>query len=198
VNFPSRRPSPALIISIIALVVALGGTAFAAIKIGSKQIRNHSVRGKDVKKDTLTGTNIDESSLELASPAPSSPTIGRSAQQTGACDPETTTFVNCVTVTLTLPRAGRVLLVGDGVAEDQGVPGSEGACRFAADGTVVQGSTISVYASAPPDSEDFSATAVTSPLGAGQHVLKLACNQVSPEGIVFEDTQISAVAIDAG
>jgi hypothetical protein len=38
-----RRPSPALIISVIALVAALGGTAYAVKKIGTKQIKNGAV-----------------------------------------------------------------------------------------------------------------------------------------------------------
>ena len=44
------RPSPALIISIISLFVALGGVGYAAAtgSIDSREIKNNSVRSKDV------------------------------------------------------------------------------------------------------------------------------------------------------
>jgi hypothetical protein len=67
------RPSPAMIVALLSLFVALGGVGYAAATIGTKQIRNNSVRGKDirnrtitskdVKKNTLGGTNVAESKL---------------------------------------------------------------------------------------------------------------------------------------
>jgi hypothetical protein len=48
-----RTPSPALVISIIALCVALGGSAYAATVITSKQIKNGTIQNIDVKKGTL-------------------------------------------------------------------------------------------------------------------------------------------------
>lgn len=47
-----RRPSPALIISIIALVVACTGTAIAAQIITSAQIKNGTIRLKDLSANT--------------------------------------------------------------------------------------------------------------------------------------------------
>jgi hypothetical protein len=69
-----RRPSPALVISIVALVVSLGGVAFAATKITSKNVVDNSlksidlkngkgVKGVDVVANSLTGAAISESSL---------------------------------------------------------------------------------------------------------------------------------------
>jgi hypothetical protein len=54
-----RRPSPALVISLVALFVALGGTGYAAFAIprnsvGSAQIINHSVRTADLSRKTVT------------------------------------------------------------------------------------------------------------------------------------------------
>jgi|SRR4051794_16442817 len=69
----NRRPSPALIISIIALIVALSGTAMAAKQlgkntVGSRQLKsksvttgkiaNNAVTGAKVAKETLTGDDI--------------------------------------------------------------------------------------------------------------------------------------------
>jgi hypothetical protein len=47
----------------LALVLALGGTTYAATKVTSKQIVNGTIRGVDVRKDSLTGVQINESKL---------------------------------------------------------------------------------------------------------------------------------------
>jgi len=57
-----RRPSPALIISLIALFVALGGTAYALVITGA-DVKNGSLTGKDLRKNTLTGAQIKESKV---------------------------------------------------------------------------------------------------------------------------------------
>jgi hypothetical protein len=70
VRFHPRRPSAALIVSIVALVVALGGTAFAgpvaqiAKKISGSSIKAHTITGSRLKNNTLTGTQIRESTLK--------------------------------------------------------------------------------------------------------------------------------------
>jgi hypothetical protein len=61
-------PSPALVVACLALLVALGGTGYAAIKlpansVGTKQLKRGAVTGVKVKSNTLTGTQINESRL---------------------------------------------------------------------------------------------------------------------------------------
>jgi hypothetical protein len=51
-------------VSIIALVVALGGTAVAATKISGSSIKVRSIAGNRLKSNTLTGTQIKESTLK--------------------------------------------------------------------------------------------------------------------------------------
>jgi hypothetical protein len=65
----SRRPSPALVISIIALVMAMGGTGYAALKlpknsVGSPQLKKNAVTGSKVKNASLTGADIKNGSLK--------------------------------------------------------------------------------------------------------------------------------------
>jgi hypothetical protein len=53
-----RRPSPALIIAVVALFVALGGTGYAAIRlpkasVGSKQLKKNAVTSAKVKNSSL-------------------------------------------------------------------------------------------------------------------------------------------------
>src|SRR5581483_1970285 len=65
-----RRPSPALVVSVLALVIALGGTAFAGptaqlVKaISGNSIKPHSIKGNRLVSNTLTGTQIKETSLK--------------------------------------------------------------------------------------------------------------------------------------
>jgi hypothetical protein len=79
----SRRPSPAMIVALLALFVALGGSSYAAVKIGARDItrgavgtraiannsirsadiHNAAVSGLDVKDDSLTNADIDNANL---------------------------------------------------------------------------------------------------------------------------------------
>ena len=61
-----RRPSPALIVAIVALVAALAGTAVALPgrnTVSSNDIKRNAVRSSDVKNDSLKGKDINESTL---------------------------------------------------------------------------------------------------------------------------------------
>ena len=58
-------PSPSMAVAVCALIVALGGTATAAALISGSRLTNRSVSGVKVKRNTLTGTEIAESKLNL-------------------------------------------------------------------------------------------------------------------------------------
>lgn len=53
-----RRPSPALVISLIALFVAMGGSGYAAVKLNGKNIKNKSIAGKKLKNKTITAAKL--------------------------------------------------------------------------------------------------------------------------------------------
>jgi hypothetical protein len=55
-----------MIVALTALVVAMGGSATAAVLITSKQIKNNSIRGIDVKRGSLTGSDVKNRSLTPA------------------------------------------------------------------------------------------------------------------------------------
>lgn len=50
-------------VALLALFVALGGTGYAVTKINGKNLKDRSVPAKKLKKDQLTGTEINESKL---------------------------------------------------------------------------------------------------------------------------------------
>jgi hypothetical protein len=52
-------------IALLALFVAMGGTAYAATAINGKLIKNGTITGKKLKADTLGGTQVKESTLGI-------------------------------------------------------------------------------------------------------------------------------------
>lgn len=59
-RFPTimRRPSPALVVAVVALVVSCAGSAGATILITSKDVKDGSLQGKDIRANTITGRNV--------------------------------------------------------------------------------------------------------------------------------------------
>jgi hypothetical protein len=56
----SRRPSPALVISCVALFLSLGGVSYGVATgfIDSREIKNNTIRSKDVRNNTLRTFDI--------------------------------------------------------------------------------------------------------------------------------------------
>jgi hypothetical protein len=59
----NRRPSPAMVVAILALIVALGGTAYAAQSINGGAIQKQTIGGGKLKQKTLTGYQINTNKL---------------------------------------------------------------------------------------------------------------------------------------
>jgi Collagen triple helix repeat (20 copies) len=67
-NLELQRPSPALVVSVIALSVALGGTGYAAIvlpanSVGARQIKGDAVTGAKVKNRSLLAADFKANQL---------------------------------------------------------------------------------------------------------------------------------------
>ena len=65
-------PSPAMVVALVALVMAMGGSAYALVITGKsirngtvtgKDLKNRSITGNDSKRDSIGGGSIKESSL---------------------------------------------------------------------------------------------------------------------------------------
>jgi hypothetical protein len=95
------RLSYANVASTLALVLALGGVSYAAVKINGANLKPRSVPASKVKKNTLSGTEIRESKLGKVPKAKVADSAGDSALLGGstptsfrdAC-PAGTTFKN--------------------------------------------------------------------------------------------------------
>jgi hypothetical protein len=66
-----RRPSPAMVVAVIALVVALAGTAYAAQTINGGAIKKQTIGGGKLKQKTLTGFQINTNKLGVVPSAKS-------------------------------------------------------------------------------------------------------------------------------
>jgi hypothetical protein len=58
-----RLPSPAMVVALVALLVALAGTAYAAQTISGGAIKKQTIGGGKLKQKTLTGFQINTNKL---------------------------------------------------------------------------------------------------------------------------------------
>lgn len=54
-----RRPSAAMVVALFALFVATGGSSYAALKIGTKNLKNNSVTSAKIKNGTIGSRDIN-------------------------------------------------------------------------------------------------------------------------------------------
>jgi hypothetical protein len=59
----NSRPSPSMVVALLALFVALGGSGYAAVTINGKVLKKGSVAGKKLKRNSVTGKQVKESTL---------------------------------------------------------------------------------------------------------------------------------------
>jgi hypothetical protein len=60
--FRRLLPSPAMVVAVVALIMSLGGSAYALVVTG-KQIRNNSVTGKDIRNRSVASREIRNRTL---------------------------------------------------------------------------------------------------------------------------------------
>jgi hypothetical protein len=61
-----RLPSPAMGVALVALVVALGGTSVAALRIGTNQIRNNAVTSEKIRNGGVRSVDLARNSVNTA------------------------------------------------------------------------------------------------------------------------------------
>jgi hypothetical protein len=152
-------------------------------------LRAGSVGTSEAANNSLTGTDINESSLGEVPSA----TLGGLGGQSGgaaACDPETGGgLVRCDFVSVDLPAPSRLLIIGQIRAEpDTGNGNGGGSCQIGLGGTpspvFVNGGQTDVIAIA----------SVTGIVGPGPTPVSIQCNETA-SGIRFFDGQVSFVAL---
>ena len=109
----NRRPSPAMVVAVIALIVALAGTAYAAQTINGGAIKKQTIGAGKLKHKTLTGYQINTNKLGVVPAAQrashtywavvNNPTGSGNAALARASDPTVTAAEGGGAVTVTFP-----------------------------------------------------------------------------------------------
>jgi hypothetical protein len=179
----NRRPSAGVIIGLLALVLAVGGGAYAAKK--TKKVPYKGL-DKDARLKVLPVSKTNANTT-------ADPTIPGPP-----CDPTSTTFTDCTSVSVTgssaFPR--KYMLVFDGTFSATGAV-ARGDCRLEADNQPIRGATIKVEAVGPSTANHGSGSGiniVTTPLG-GQHTFSVACNETGGTDLKVEQFQLSAITV---
>ena len=200
-----RHLTFANVMSVAAVFIALGGTAVAlkANSVGSRQIKDDSIKGRDVRNGKLKGKDlasgaigareIQEAAFDLK------PFVSMESTSDG-CDPDSTAFVECATVTVGIQEPSQALLVAGG--GQYGDAASTGSCKFQIN------DSQQLLASAPPsfgdpgqdrisvESNGMALTAVTSkltPVPPGSNQFSLLCNEAA--GDVSFRTTLSVITL---
>jgi hypothetical protein len=77
----SARPSPSIVVAFIALFVALGGVSYgvATGSIDTREIKNNTIQGKDVRNGTLSSSDLGDSGKPLRKYGPIALNLNQSA-----------------------------------------------------------------------------------------------------------------------
>ncbi len=57
------RPSPAMVVAVLALCLAVGGTAFAAVKLGKNAVKTKNIKNNAVTERKIAGGAVTESKI---------------------------------------------------------------------------------------------------------------------------------------
>lgn len=220
-----RHLTFANVVSVLALFVALGGTAIAVTvsknSVGTKQIRkgavrsadvrNLGLRGVDVRNGSLGGGKITDGSIAGADLADGSVTgadvdeasLDASGFTTardgfeGTC-PSGADFATCVTVSLDLPRRSRVLGVAD-IGFATLAANSYGACQILVAGVVIGSASAgeTVDTTGNPQANSVGVNGVSDPVGPGAVPVALQCRR-SAGSIDFFNANLSTLVAGAG
>jgi hypothetical protein len=198
-----KHLSYANVTATLALVLAAGtGVVYAAGEIGSRELANNSVRtqdlkdrrgvvGEDVRRNALGGTEIDERSLAGAK------LVGLEGEQAGTCDPQDTTFTDCVAETVQLAGPSRLLVITSAGFYAEG-DDATAECELRIDGVDASiGSTPGQEAdnSSLAATDGFARTMVSDVLPAGPHNVALACQQIGSEDARIAESTLAILAV---
>jgi hypothetical protein len=172
----------------------------ATDSVDSAKVKNNTLAGWDVADESLSGADILESTLGQV-PTALQGGLGRSGV-VGSCDPETTTFVICSTVQITLDKPARLLVTGTANARtEHDSDHAWGECRIGTtSGPIEESRTRVGLTDSGLGTFWFQAVplqAVTNVFPAGTHTVGIDCMQDNTGAIQYEQVRVSVVALSA-
>ncbi len=166
-------------------------------------VADGSLSGPDIAYDSLTGDDVHEFTLGTV-PSAALGGTGRGTVGVGSsCDPESYTYVNCLTYNLPVVSGqARFLLIGGiRAATESGSDTLAGSCQVRVDGNLYR-STMTSFHAHDPGSDDVAEipvtlSAVTDPLPSGPHEIRIECNQYGVGAIQYYNARMVSVALSA-
>ncbi|HEY6636421.1 MAG TPA: hypothetical protein VIZ61_01950 [Solirubrobacterales bacterium] len=190
-----RRPSPAMVIAIVALIAALGGTAIGASFVTKKQTKK--IAKNQVKK---LAPGLSVASAKKADDADKLGGAGAAAYQTAAAsdlrsdtNALTTSNETVLSANITLPAAKTVTAIASVEAVADGGGNDNINCNVNIAGT--DGARQSTYIT-PNGLENSTTLPLTQSLalGAGTHTVIVECSEGATANTSVEDRSLSVVS----
>lgn len=188
----TRRPSPALVISLLALFVAMSATATGLPgrnNVDKNDLKRNVVKAKNIRKNAVRPKQLAPSATVKAeySNGENINIAGNGANQTAQ------------TVNIFVPRTGKLLING-GVRIDNGVGGDIYSCDFLLNGALMgassRGSVTTNDVGATND-DNSCETSDAADVQRGNHTVELRTNGVAP-GSEIEDASLQVLYVPNG
>lgn len=193
------------VVAYLALIVSLGGSAYAVANIQSSDIVDNQVKSVDVRNDNLkggglVGKDIKEQTLSLV---PSALLGGKGRYGVGSdvCGPGFE-YINCAYAQLALPAPARVLVIGRATVEHPHPSEADAKCRLGTSSGPIPGSEVDIHMEDGNDNimstEHVSIVGVTKVFPKGTHLFGIDCLvSTGPSFIGIVDAQVAAVALSS-
>jgi hypothetical protein len=198
-----RVPSPALVVSVVALILALGGTSYAAFSlpngsVGTKQLKNKAVTNAKLAPNSVGTANIKNGAVTASKINTSGLTVPNDQTASNFTQGSPNQTITATTATIGSPiqittKGSKRVIASAAVHAVNGVAGTGVylVCRITIDGN--SGVNDTAYAS--PAGGFTIVDASVSPLasavvGAGTHTVTLLCSAAgggAPQARVVDD-----------
>jgi hypothetical protein len=198
------------VMATVAVFIALGGGAYAALKlpknsVGAKQLKKNAVRSGKVKNRTLLAADFKRGQLPKGAagkPGPPGPTASASDSKNLASDPalSKTTETTYLQTTITTTFQGRIIATGTAdLYTSSTTAGGQAACRLFIDAQPVSQRSPADFNTAGGEDEETAATAAAT-RAAGTHVVSLRCKDeggMSSPDVHFDAGDLAVLAVRA-
>lgn len=205
------RPSPSMVVALLALIVALAGTAYAAVSLPK-----NSVGAKQIKKNAVSGAKVDNGSLSVDDFAsdqipqgpkgdPGTPGTDGVTQVIVRRRPGDVTIANPAgssvdLISTTLP-AGKWEISATTNALYDGAPDANFRCSIFANGQEIEPARVLALGSSTLAARAGIFTAEAAVTSDGLTIVKLSCNHEQETntgafGPKFASSRLSAIRAD--
>jgi hypothetical protein len=191
-----RRPSPAMVVASTALFVSLGGVSYglATGSIGSREIRNNSIRSVDVRNRSLLASDFKTGQLPAGpqgEQGPRGPSDAISLENVGTGDLPSTAGPSIARLTL---APGAYIVIARLVINGASAASYRGDCELQAGQLTDKASVSDVAPSGVEGSTPVTLVVPAQLSAAGEAIL--ACTDSGAQPATFSNARITAIHVD--